>query len=165
MLRTLHIVRAGLMSMPPLTPVKNTLEDIVLTYNNISGVPSDYFSGFKKLKCLTMTGNSLCLIPNISPLYNTIINLQLENNKIYSISGGLIRTVYPLLQVLNLDKNALKKFDSEIVTFWPSLKVLSLRYNLIARLPTSSPEGRMKRCSGENASVCFLYFGRNNHQT
>ena len=157
MLRTVQITSGGLRSMSPLTPVKNTLVGLTLTNNNISGVPPDYFLGFKKLKRLTMTGNSLSLIPNISPLCNTIINLQLGSNKIYSISGGLIRTVYPLLQVLNLKRNTIKKFDSDILNFWPSLRVLSLSYNLIARLPTSYPEGRMKLCSEENASVCTFY--------
>ena len=43
MLRTVQITSGGLRSMPPLTPVKNTLVGLTLTNNNISGVPPDYF--------------------------------------------------------------------------------------------------------------------------
>ena len=154
-------MNAGLMSVPPVTPVKSTLEELVLINNNISTVPPRYFSSFKKLKHLSMRSNSLCLIPDISPLHNTIINLDLGRNNIASISGGVIKTVYPLLKFLTLEKNALNKFDSNVMSFWPLLSVLNLRDNLIVHLPTSYPERRTNQCSYINASVCSVYLDAN----
>ena len=160
-LRTIHLTKTGLISMPPVIPVKSTLEELVLTDNNISVVPRGYFVGFKTLKRLIMIGNSLSLIPDISPVLNTIIDLQLSQNDINFISGEVIKTVYPLLQSLHLGGNAIKKFDSDMLTFWPSLRILELGDNRIVHLPSSYPESRMKQCSNKNASICVLHFGKN----
>ena len=159
--RSMSIIYAGLISMPPVDPIKSTLEHLDLQNNNISIVPTCYFSGFKEFKTLIMNDNSLCLIPDISPLHNTLSNLQLSRNNIKYISGGVVKTVYSLLQILYLGQNTIQKFDSEMLTYWPSLRVLNLRDNLISHLPKSYPEGRMKQCSYKNASVCDLYFDGN----
>ena len=152
MLHTMHIMNAGLMSVSPVTPVKSTLDKLFLANNNISVVPPCYFSSFKKLKHLNMNSNSLSLIPDISPVCNTIINLQLSRNNIHSISGGVIKAVYPLFKFLYLEENTINKFNPDMMTFWPFLRVY---------LPTRYPERRTNQCSGINASVCYVSFDGN----
>ena len=93
-LQSIRLMHTGLISMPPLTPVKNTLKRLRLDYNNISRVPHGYFLGFEKLHFLSMRCNKLHQVPDITPLHNIITYLDLGENNIVSISGVLNGTTY-----------------------------------------------------------------------
>ena len=160
-LRTLRLWHLGLKSMPPITPVKSTLEELFLDYNNISTVPSDYFFGFKKLEILLMQGNTLYSVPNVLPLRPTIINLQLGVNNIHSITGALNGTIYPLLRYLGLGENMISRVNTDMLSFWPSLNRLDLQDNRIIHLPKNIPENKLKNCSGNRDSICFVNFAGN----
>ena len=143
----------GLMSMPPLTPVKNTLKKLKLDYNDISRVPQGYFLGFKKLQKLSMCCNILRQVPDITPLHNTIGYLSLGGNKIMSLSGALNGTTYRQLHYISLGANFIKIFDSGMMSFWPVVNTLSLTKNHIVHLPISYPE---INCSvGRSSSLNF----------
>ena len=87
-LRILHLVHTGLMTMPPLDPVRSTLKELYLDFNNISFVPGGYFSGFKTLQILSIRHNILRLFPVITQLQLTISKLLLTNNILQSIPYG-----------------------------------------------------------------------------
>ena len=148
----------GLMRMPPLNPVKNTLKKLKLDYNDISRVAQGYFLGFKKLQMLSMCCNILQKVPDITPLHNTITYLELGANKIKSISSALNGTMYHQLCYISLGANLIKIFDSAMMSFWPVVTTLSLGNNNIVHLPTSYPE---KNCSDGSTRSCSLDFARN----
>ena len=152
-LRTIRLEETSLTTMPPLAPLKPTLEGLFLSANNISFVPKNYFLGFQKLHTLKMWNNNLCLIPDTTPLRHTIIYVNLGANKIRSISGGLIGTIYPHIKYIHLGYNDIHTFDWEVMSFWPALHFLNLRYNNIVNLPTSYPMSDGRNCSGENPNV------------
>ena len=95
----------ALMNMPPLAPVKNTLEQLHLDYNNISRIPHDYFVGFNNLQKLFICCNKLRDVPDITTLHNTLTFLELRENNIMSISGVLNGTTYRQLRYISLGSN------------------------------------------------------------
>ena len=160
-LRTMRLQHLGLKSMPPITPVKSSLEKLVLKYNNISFVPSDYFLGFKKLKILSLHDNTLHSVPDVIPLHHTILELDLSSNNIHSLSGVFNSTIYPLLRQLNLGGNMISRVDTAMLSFWPLLRIWNLAKNHIIYLPTSYPENNLKNCSNESFPQCDISFDRN----
>ena len=160
-LRTMRLQHLGLKSMPPITPVKSSLEKLVLKYNNISFVPSDYFLGFKKLKILSLRDNTLHAVPDVIPLHHTILELYLTSNNIHSLSGALNGTIYPLLRKLYLGGNMISRVDAYMLSFWPSLRIWDLSGNEIIHLPASYPENNLKNCSNESFPQCDISFDGN----
>ena len=154
----LSLIHTGLMSMPPLTPVKNSLARLVLHSNNISRVPHDYFLHFKKLYLLDLSSNILHQVPDITPLHNIITFLRINENNIMSISGWLNATTYHQLRYISMDKNVIRMFDPYMMSFWPGVTSLSLINNHIIHLPTSYPE---QNCSLRRVRACNLYFDGN----
>ena len=160
-LSTLYLGRTGLMMVPPLGPVKNTLEELHLFYNNISSIPWGYFVGFKKLAVLSLGHNSLYEIPDISPLRSTITKLDFEFNKVNSISFGLNWTVYSQLILIRLTGNAIRTFNSDMMSFLPALQLFELSENNIVQLPSKFPDIDCKNCSGRRPTTCNFFFNRN----
>ena len=155
-LQRMSLIDTGLSSMPPLTPVKNTLRNLCLDHNNISYVPPGYFLGFNKLGTLSMNSNLLLEVPDVYPLLNTITKLFLNTNHVLSISGGLNGTTYPLMRYISLAGNAITMFDSDMMSFWPLLKLLILSGNRIVYLPTSYPKNDEQRCPEGRTDLHFV---------
>ena len=157
-LRYLSIVRTGLGTMPPLSPVKSTLQTLGLAYNIISQVPQDFFNDFVCLNTLDMRGNILHQIPNVTPLQFSLTSLYLNQNSIDTIQGVLTRNQFPLLQYIQLISNNISRFDLNMVSSWPVLESLSLHDNHISVLPVISPEDGNSTCDVDRDTICSLYF-------
>ena len=160
-LRTMRLQHLGLKSMPPITPVKSNLEELILKCNNISFVPSNYFLGFKKLKILSLRDNTLHSVPDVTLLHHTILELHLNSNNIHSLLGALNGTIYPLLRQLSLGGNVISSVDTAMLSLWPSLRIWDLSSNAIINLPASYPENNLKNCSNESVPQCDISFNRN----
>ena len=152
----LALIRTALVNMPPLTPVKRHLEALYIVSNNIDFVPHGYFIGFGKLRLLNMRNNALRVIPNITPLRNTITGIFLGENKIYYISPGLTGTPFSLLKSIHMEGNIIQAFDSNMLRFWPMLQTLDLSRNRIADLPTSYPTEIYKNCT-KNHKITLIF--------
>ena len=135
----LNLMHAGLLMVPPLSLVKSTLEELHLVHNNISSVPRDYFVGFEKLAVLSLRNNLLYEIPEISSLWSTITNINFDSNRVNYISLGLNWTVYSQLTNVHLGGNAIRIFQSDIMSFLPTLQRFVLHDNNIVHLPASFP--------------------------
>ena len=152
-LLTLRLEETSLRTMPPLAPLKSTLEQLLLFYNNISFVPRNNFLGFRKLHTLNMRGNNLCVIPDITPLRHILIHIQLNGNKLRTISSGLIGIIYSHLKFISLSNNEIHTFDWDMMSFWSAIHGIYLYHNHIASLPTSYPMYGDRNCSGDHRDI------------
>ena len=153
-LRTIRLEETSPTTMPsPRSPEIYVGGTFFLSANNISFVINYYFLGFDELHTLKIWNNDLCFIPDITPLSHTMIYVNLGANKIRSISGGLIRTIYPHMKYIYLGYNNVHKFDWELMSFWPALQYMNLKYNNIVSLPTSYSMPSDRNCSGNNPTV------------
>ena len=160
-LRFLLLFYAGLMTVPPLNPVKCTLKELDLSYNNISSIPRGYFVGFKNLALLSMRYNLLHEIPDIAPLRNTIIEIQLYFNQIISISGALNRTIYSQLKKILLTGNSIMVLNPDMLLFWPRLTYMDLSDNRIVQLPSTFSGAKCRNSSDRSTTECVLNFSYN----
>ena len=160
-LRSLCLVHTGLMAAPPLNPVKNTLEELDLTFNHISSVPRGYFVGFKNLAKLGVRHNLLHDIPDITPLRNTITHIHLNFNKVKSLSGALNGTIYSKLKGIYLARNSVTMFNSDLMSFWPDLRQLDMTENRIVELPTNFSQIDPRNCSNGRKATSHLTFRMN----
>ena len=152
-LRTIRLEETSLTSMPPLAPLKSTFEGLFLSANDISFVPKNHFLCLDNLHTLKMWNNDLCFILDITPLSHTMIYVNLSASKIRSISGSLIKTIYPHMKNIYFGYNNVHEFDWEVMTFWPALQYMNLKYNNIVSLPTSYSMPIDRNCSGNNPTV------------
>ena len=149
------------MTMPPLDPVRSTLKELCLDFNNISFVPGGYFSGFKTLHILAIRHNILRLFPDITQIQFTISKLFLSNNILQSISDGFDGTFYPILTSLHLDQNRIRAFNMDMLAPFPALRTLDLSHNRIVQLPTSYQKNSDRNCSDGKMAICSLYIDGN----
>ena len=106
-LKILDIANCGLTSMPPLTDVKNSLDQLRLDVNNISVVPNGYFRGFQKLTYLTLARNSLTRVPDVADLSSTLDLLNLRQNKITSLPKTMRNVSMVMLEAVSIVMNPL----------------------------------------------------------
>ena len=81
-LKVLQIAECGRTSMAPVSDVKGTLTELSLNSDHVSCVPHGYFQGFKKLCSLSLVGNLLIEIPNVSDLVSTLYSSGVSRNNI-----------------------------------------------------------------------------------
>ena len=162
-LRVLSIAKAGLVTMPPLSPVKSTLRELYVVDNRVSQVSQDYFKDFACLNTVYLTINVLHQIPNFTPLQFSLTELQLSLNNIDTIEGVLTDITFPLLKQIHLDGNNISIFDFKMLSSWPVLKSLSLYNNKISKFPVIYPEDGNGNsvCEVDRGAICSLYFGGN----
>ena len=155
-LRILHLVRTGLLTMPPLDPVRSTLKELYLDFNNISFVPRGYFSGFKTFHILSIRYNILRLFSDITQLQLTISKLLLRNNILQSIPDGFNGTIFPKLTSISLENNRIRAFPMDMLASLPGLRGLSLSNNRIVQLPAIYQKNSDRNCSDGKMAICSL---------
>ena len=160
-LRVLSLVQTGLVTMPPLSPVKNTLRELYVVDNSISQVPQNYFNDFASLNTVSLAINVLHQIPNFTPLQFSLTNLQLSLNNIDTIESVLTDITFPLLKYIHLNGNNISIFDINMLSSWPVLTSLSLGDNKISKFPVIYPKDGNTTCKVDRDAICFLYFGGN----
>ena len=149
----------GLNTMPPLDPVKKSLETLYLDYNNISVVPSVYFEGFECLVEVYLQFNYLHTFPDVTPLSRTLITLQLSHNKVQSIPHKFYTTMFLHMQLLRLESNHISEFDYDSISGWPELRNLYVGFNKITSLPDIN--NQHVNCSTMRRQECLFHLHPN----
>ena len=120
--------------MPPLGPVKESLETLSLRRNLLDSISNAYFNGFQRLHSIDLAHNRLNAGPNTSPLADILRILYLEQNVISSLSTFLTSTIYSRLSRLNVSNNKLNYLNVEMIILWPNLRFLYVSGNLFQTL-------------------------------
>ena len=128
-----------LSKVPELTPLKLTLSELFLSYNQLSRFPDDYFQGFVKLQHLHISYNHMQAVPSLGWLAPTLKTLHSGKNNITSIEGFVTDKWFDKLHKLDLSKNKINAFDVEILLTMPKLRYLYIYGNFITHLGDYRP--------------------------
>ena len=109
--------------------MKNTLQVLNLSWNNISNISMTYFDSCNQIYSIAMSGNQLSAIPNIKEVTATLQYLRLGNNNI-SDAKYLHYVHLPKLRVLRLDSNQITYFCFPPLT--PALSDVSISSNRLS---------------------------------
>ncbi|XP_052071198.1 insulin-like growth factor-binding protein complex acid labile subunit [Mytilus californianus] len=110
----------------------NRLDVLDLSFNKITAINIDSFTGLQNLRFLYLSGNSryqeLSLPKNVFNHLGSLTVLDLSYNNINSIHeytfGGLVK-----LQHLKLNNNGIDKLPNDTFQYTPKLVILDLFYN------------------------------------
>ena len=80
--------------MPPLNPVKHTLELLSLPFNDLEYIENSYFMGFRRLQMLILSHNHQMSIPDISPLTSTLTSFDIAHNSVLSLKPLLLNATF-----------------------------------------------------------------------
>ena len=108
-LKILYIVRNSLTTIPNLTPCRNTLKELFISYNPLKVINKTRLSGFNRLKTLVATQTQL--------------------------SGTLDLPTLPALKTLGLNKNAFSDISTDLFHGFHALESVYLQYNNFKSLP------------------------------
>ena len=127
----LDISRNLLINAPPIPDVKDTLQMLDLSWNNISKIDESYFDACHHIDTINMMCNQLRVIPNLKGASRTLKYLQLEANYIADATP-LYNIHLPNLRELKLDSNQITSFCFPPITRY--LDVISLSSNRLSTI-------------------------------
>ena len=110
-LEKLFISSSNLTALPDLNCLKKKLSSLRLLNSGIRHFPPCYFSRWRRLDHLDLTGNELTEIPAIERLSSTLLSLSLAKNNINTILGSWATEDYEKLMFIRLNHNNLTKFS------------------------------------------------------
>ena len=131
---TLDLTYCQLKTMPPLNPLKGTLETLNLDQNDLVNVSSDYFHDFFTLKSVTLSYNNFIEVPNTLPLNTTLQYLYMSRNKVQSFEPSLTNVTFTEVLILHMAYNEIRYLSRDMVRCWPKLLILYLNNNLLKSL-------------------------------
>ena len=120
--------------MPPLNPVKSTLETLRLGQNHLANVSADYFHDFITLRSIILSNNNFIEIPNIIPLTATLHYFNMGSNKVQSFAPFLSNTTFTEVLTLYMSSNKIRYLSRDMLRCWPKLLILYLSNNLLKSL-------------------------------
>ena len=120
--------------MPPLIPVKDSLETLWLHKNLIVAIKDTYFNGFKRMISIDLHSNYLNVCPNVSFLAKQLKSLWLAHNKISSLKPFLTSTGFTQLLHLDVSYNEIYMLNLEMISHWPALRYFHINGNLLTSL-------------------------------
>ena len=130
----LDLTYCGLDTMPPLNPIKSTLQTLHLGQNNLFNISADYFHGFINLKYITLYDNNFSLVPNIIPCAATIQYLYMGTNAVQTFEPFLTNTTFTAVLRLRLSDNRIRYLSRDMIRCWPNLLTLHLTNNFLKSL-------------------------------
>ena len=133
-LKVLQIAECGRTSMAPVSDVKGTLTELSLNSDHISCVPHGYFQGFKKLCSLSLVGNLLIEIPNVSDLASTLSS-GVSRNNITCFPKWMLNISMANLRDLPISENRIREFPPMILHCQSQLESVNLRWNELTTVP------------------------------
>ena len=137
-LKELSLTNCKLKEMPPLSPVKDSMETLELRRNSLSSTSNDYFNDFHKLHTIDLGNNSLEVAPNVSALNDQLKTLKIPFNKIITLDS-LTSAVYPQLFRLDVAGNRLTQLTRSMFSYWPALRYFYLEDNSLKTIENLSP--------------------------
>ena len=105
-----------------------------LINSGIRQFPPCYFSRWRRLDHLDLTGNELTEVPAIESLSSTLLSLYLSKNSINNIRGSWATEDYKKLIVIKLDHNKLTKLSFTYLAPLPHQAEIQLTGNQISHL-------------------------------
>ena len=117
--------------MPPLEPVKGTLEILRLPYNSLDSVPWNYFRGFSRLREVDLTSNDICTLPVFDEVAETLAVIAIGKNKLSTVELSSMNVSFPRLYRLNVGRNKITAFSWEILRHCPWLYFFYISENLL----------------------------------
>ena len=117
-----------------LQPLKPTLRRLDIRRGQFTTIPSNYFHGFLKLRSLSLSQGFLESVPPINALQQTIDTLNLESNKITTLHGGWLKSVYGRLRRLRITNNRIFVVSSQIWKAIPHISNIIIFDNEITQI-------------------------------
>ena len=139
----LDISQNKLINAPTLSYVKNTLEELDISWNRIGHISDTYFNLCKKMRIIHLQYNQLLEIPNLRSISHTIDILSLDGNKITS-AVPLYGIHFPRLRTVQLNFNQLTHFCFLPANFVPHLQEVYLASNNLSRMSFSQTNSSIK---------------------
>ncbi|KRX91959.1 Leucine-rich repeat-containing protein egg-6 [Trichinella pseudospiralis] len=139
----LKVIRArnnkiSILSPNSLNEVKNNLELLDLSGNQLIQVPAQNLRSFQKLRMLDLSDNFIDKIPNLQFMnMPELRDLRLGGNKIAEVMPLAFMNI-PKLEVLNLTRNAIATMETNPIQQFENLEILDLSWNKLNRLKASS---------------------------
>ena len=130
-LRILDISHNLLVSTPSIIDVKDTLEILDLSWNNLIIISETYFDSCSYMESIIIAGNQLSVMPNIKGASTTLKKIVLAYNNI-SDATPLYNIRLPNLRTLDLHSNQIENFC--FPSMIPYLDVVSLSSNRLSYL-------------------------------
>ena len=124
--------------MPPLYPIKYSLEYLDLQHNALMLTEPNYFFGFRRLTALDLSDNIFSAIPDISPLADTLMRLFIMDNVVASRETFLYNSTYTELTSLDVTHNKISEPTPKMISQWPRLAYLNIEYNMLETLEDMS---------------------------
>ena len=128
------------------------LENLYLSFNEISSLPSDIFSGLSKLRALSLSGNKLTVMPNLSGLAN-LEHLYLSSNEISNLPSNIFAGLSNLM-ILDISRNQISTIEANAFSDLSEVTHIRLYDNNITSLSDSTFNGL--------SNVVSLNLSRNN---
>ncbi|KRY32860.1 Leucine-rich repeat-containing protein let-4 [Trichinella spiralis] len=139
----LKVIRAKNNKISTLSPnslneVKNILELLDLSGNQLIQVPAQNLRSFQKLRVLDLSDNLIDKIPNLQFMnMPELRDLRLGGNKIAAVMPLAFMNI-PKLEVLNLTRNAITTMETNPIQQFENLEILDLSWNKLNKLNASS---------------------------
>ena len=134
LLRRLILYNCDIHVMPPLNPVKYTLELLSLPVNNLVYIETSYFCGFRRLETLKLSYNHLLVIPDMSPLASTLTRFDIAHNSVLSFKPFLLNATFAELGDIDVSQNNISELTPVMILQWPRLRSLDIEENLLETL-------------------------------
>ena len=133
-LKTLGLISCHIRDMPPLDPVKHTLEILNLRMNELVYIEANYFLGFSRLEILHFSHNCFLAIPNITPLAGILFRFNIERNSVATLKPVLLNASFTKLRYLYVAHNKVSELTPMMIRQWPRLGLLEIENNLLETL-------------------------------
>ena len=128
MLNKLVLKANHLITPPPLTFIRTSLNLLDMSQNNLTYIPKLYFDDCSELTVIYLGNNKLSTIPNLEFVAESIRAIHLNANHIADVTA-LYDNKYPRLKILLLNENNIREFCLPSRVFTPFLGLLTLSEN------------------------------------
>ena len=132
-IQDLVISYSNLTSPVPLTHIKYTLKELILTNNKIRLIPFNYFHGCRILRKVIFSYTRIASLPHLGYISDTIVDLWFPRNLLRSVDVPENIT-FPQLAYLSFHANCISFLDISFISRMPSLRVFYISRNNITQL-------------------------------
>jgi len=132
-----------------------SLASVDLSHNDMSNLPEFIFGGLTALSNINLAYCNLVGLPTLIPSENALTQLNVEGNAITTITENYFKD-FGLLEVLDLSKNQISKFQDNVFEALLSLKSLNVSSNILSDLTPAAGLQRLTTLDAANNRINFL---------
>ncbi|XP_043272457.1 protein artichoke isoform X2 [Venturia canescens] len=117
----------------------DNLEELYLDDNNLTAVPAESLKGPKAIRVLSLSGNDIGFLPRgaFSNLGESLLRVDLSRNELSHMEDGSLTGLSHVL-FLNLSRNDLTRFNSDVFKGAYNLLQLDLSANFLHEFPSDA---------------------------